>query len=118
MCEHVLMHVYVMRGAGWPLRTRPRYGTGRASGRQRAQGLEGCCRPTPNLNPSPPTGPAVLDPHPPHILYKYAGVGVCFAPWTLFIFGLVVSEVCFSIYSSYIAVILECYYGICLMRTC
>ena len=37
-------------------------GTGRASGRQRAQGLGGCCRPTPNLNPPPPrpgnTGPS------------------------------------------------------------
>ena len=36
-----------------PLRTRPRYGTGRASGRQRACGLGGCCRPTPNLTPPP-----------------------------------------------------------------
>ena len=41
MCGHVMMHVYVMGGAGWPLRTRPRYGTGGASDRQLGAGIGG-----------------------------------------------------------------------------
>ena len=78
MFGHDMLHVYVMRRAGWLLRTRSRYLDRGSLGSTAGQGLEVCRLPTPNLNPPPPR-PGSTGPSPTHIINVWWR-GSCFPP--------------------------------------